>query len=148
LFDLEYRLSLGKLLVGGDALFGTIYDAQGGVAANQGSNPFFGLNATLHYEINERVGYTLRYDTFIDRQGALAGASGAVPLYPGRGNAAPDVNVGGTLHSLSADLNFTFIEGTPTQTFVEYRLDSFDAEDPAAISKRAQTITVQFIYSY
>jgi hypothetical protein len=149
LFDIEYRLILGKLLIGGDALFGTIYDAQGGVDANQGSNPFFGLNTTIHYEINDRVGYTFRYDTVIDRQGALAGASGAVPLYPGRNQNTPvDANIGGTLHSLSADLNFTFVPNTPTLTFFEYRLDRFDPEDPAAISTSAQTITLQFIYSY
>jgi hypothetical protein len=149
LFDMEYRLTLGKLLIGGDALFGTIYDAQGGVEANQGSNPFFGLNTTIHYEINDRVGYTFRYDTMIDRQGALAGASGAVPLYPGRNANTPvDANIGGTLHSLSADLNFTFVPQTPTQTFFEYRLDRFDPEDLNAVSKSAQTITLQFIYSY
>ena len=149
LFDLEYRLMLGKLLIGGEALFGTIYDAQGGVEANQGSNPFLGLNTTIHYEINDRVGYTFRYDTMVDRQGALAGASGAVPLYPGRNQNTPaDANLGGTLHSLTAALNFTFVPNTPTQTFFEYRLDRFDAEDPDAITKSAQTITVQFIYSY
>jgi hypothetical protein len=146
--DFEFRLSLDNLIIGGDALFGTIFDAQGGIEANQGSNPFFGLNTTMHYKFNEHFGFTARYDTMIDRQGALAGASGAVPLYPGRGTLAPDVNIGGTLHSFSMDANFTFVPNTPTQTFLEYRIDTFDAETDGAASKRAQTITLQFIYSY
>jgi hypothetical protein len=148
--DLEYRLLLDKLVIGGDVLFGTIFDAQGGIAFNQESNPFFGLNATLHYDINDRLGYTFRYDTFVDTKGALAGANvGAVPLYPGRNaNTPADANVGGTLHSVSADLNFTLIPKTPTLTFFEYRLDRFVPEDIAVGTKSAQTLTIQFIYSY
>lgn len=148
--DLEYRLTLGKLLIGGDALFGTIFDAQGGIEFNQGSNPFFGLNATLHYDINDRLGYTFRYDTMIDPEGALAGANvGAVPLYPGRNQNTPaDANVGGTLHSVTAALNFTLIPRTPTLTFFEYRLDRFVPEDTNVDTKSAQTLTIQFIYSY
>lgn len=144
---LDYRLRLGKLLVGGDALFGTIYDAQGGIEANQGANPIFGLNTTANLRLSERLSYTMRYDAFVDRQGALAGASGAVPLYPGRPAGDQTTNVGGTLHAVSLDLNFELRPGAPLQTFLEYRLDRFDPTELGE-SQTAQTASIQFIYGY
>lgn len=149
LAGLDYTFALGKLTIGGDALFGRIFDAQGGIEANQGANDFFGLNVTAHYEINPILGYTLRYDTFVDLRGALAGASGAVPLYPGRPADAPaDLNVGGTLHSITGDINFTLIPNTPTQTFFELRLDRFDPETDGLATTSAFSASLQFIYSY
>jgi hypothetical protein len=143
----DYKINLGKLLIGGDALFGTIFDAQGGIPANQGANPIFGLNATARLEITERLAYTMRYDAFVDRQGALAGASAAVPLYPARPAGDVDTNVGGTLHGVTLDLNFALRPNAPLWTFLEYRLDRFDPTESGE-STTAQTMSLQFIYSY